>query len=116
MHAPDDTKLVVKNEIDTCGRLEFVLPKPVAPDFFIGHGLIGGMWEVHLDNLAKWDPLDIGVENALALIGRIRREVPGTTEETYVKGYELTVGIAESHFCRVDKIIGEITAIIADFQ
>lgn len=105
----DGTKFIVKIGSNSA-RLTFVFAEPVAPDFFVGSGSLCGGYEIFLDD-PQYDPLNIGVDHILSLVGRIR-QLPGVTEDVYARGYELVVYIAESHLDRTDEIIDAILDII----
>lgn len=90
-----------------------MLPEPIAPDFHVRYGISGG-YNSFLDDPERWDPLGIGVEDAMTLLGHIRKDVAGVTDEMYAQGYLLRVEIAESHLTRRDEIISEIITIIQE--
>lgn len=111
--ADNGAHLVIKADYQNPARVDFVLPEPIAPDFFVGYGDIGGNYDIFQNNPAR-DPLGIGVDEALALTERIRSEVPGITDNIYAYGYELSITIADSHLSRKDEIIKEVIAIIQE--
>lgn len=106
----DGTKLVITARKNPA-MITFVFAEPIAPDFFVGCGGIGGAYEIFMDN-PEYDPLNIGVDYAAELTSRIRQEVAGVTEDIYAEGYELKVFVAESHTDRLEDIIDEILEVI----
>lgn len=106
----DGTKLIIKAK-EHPAMITITFAEPIAPDFFVGCGVIGGHYEMFADD-PEYDPLGIGVDYAVELTNRIRQEVPGVTEDIYAEGYELEMHIADSHVDRLEEIIDEVLEII----
>lgn len=105
-------RLVINADYQNAAIIEFVFAEPIAPDFPVGYGPIGGGYDTFLDDSDKWDPLGIGVEDPMRLINRIRKRVRGVTKNIYAEGYALKLEIAESHLSRKKEIIAEVIALI----
>ena len=94
-------------------KVRFFLPDLIAPQFFVGNGMISRGYEVFLNDPEKWDPQSIGVEKALDLIAHIQRENREVTE-AYAEQTELSVIIGMDFVSRKDEIIESILQSICD--
>lgn len=109
------TGFVINDSHQNPARVDIVFDRLIAPDFYVGYGLIGGSFEMFLDNPERWDPLGIGVERIMDLELQLRQNVLGLSEEIHARSYELSFEIIESHLHRKDEVIAEVIAYCSEF-
>lgn len=117
-----DPEIVVIADYPNRAIVEFVLTEPIAPFFYVGEGDVGmRKWISDADGQWRWDPLHAGIDDALALMDKIRQGVDGleggvAPSGMSAEGYTIRIRIAESHLGRKAEIIEQVLEIIEAFE
>ena len=117
-----DSGITVVTDYPNPAIVEFVLAEPIAPFYYIGEGDVDMIkWNADPDNQKRWDPLQVGVIDALSLIDKIRQGVPGleggmAPNGITANGYTVRITITGSHIGQKDEIIEQVISIINDFE
>lgn len=106
---------IILETVPNAQKVNLYLPVDVAPNFFVGNGMIGGSYEMYLDNdPEEWDPKNIGVDGALDLIGVIQQEIPEATE-AYARQTEIGITLGMDFVSRRGEIIDSIIESICNY-
>ena len=95
--------------------VKFTSDKLLAPDTYIGYGIVGSVHNLSAFDEKKYNPKGVDVNRTISLLDQVVC-LDGITGSIYAENYTLTVHIALSHLDRRNQIVEQVADIINNFD